>query len=349
MDKNYRYELLEVLKNEYKKNGFSKKLRSEIECLIKDLKDEKKLALMYRYKFSIFNNGIKRKDLESVYIKLFNKIRTYKIIEEYNYFSDNIYTTIFGNMEVIYRDFGLDFINKVVDIYVTTNDKEKEKLLEKIFIGIYKTEDKEYINMILDNIDSIKEEHISNLILETINESFLEHDLIKDNKKEILDLLLRTNSEYNSKILTEFIKNIVNNKILTNNIVNLFKVLSTEQNEELVKSYFKIIKISSINNNVTMQEKCLITLKEISESGSNVKLYCEVLLNVILKIEDEFIQNYFLEKIKTIKNEKSLKLIIHLVPLLKEYSSKFEIIKVINSLEDENNTLTKRLVINLDK
>ena len=69
----------------------------------------------------------------------------------------------------------------------------------------------------------------------------------------------------------------------------------------------------------------------------------------ICKIKDKKIVEYLLDKLKEINNPKSLELIIAVSPLLNKFSNKEEYIRVINSIEDENNNLTKKLVINLDK
>lgn len=109
----------------------------------------------------------------------------------------------------------------------------------------------------------------------------------------------------------------------------LYNILGKDKN--LLDDYIDVLNEIKLKNNL------------------DLKLVCRIFLEVIVVCKSSYIQDYLLEKLKYISNNKTLELILLLAPILSKYSDEEEFVKVIDSLEDKEHTFTKKLVIDLNK
>lgn len=125
-----------------------------------------------------------------------------------------------------------------------------------------------------------------------------------------------------------------------------------DNNKELIDSILMLIEDRNFIRleDKTLQNNCIYLLKNVAEKDiKNIKLVVKIILDIIIVTDNNYIQDYLIEKIKYIKTQESLKLILMLTPILNEFSNEDEYVNVIDSLEDKSGNLTKKLVINFNE
>lgn len=362
MDQNYAYQLRNLMrvesKNAKKDNKkISERIKNEFDIILKNMEGTSKLEVLYKFRYAVFNAGITNSELENIYIKLLKKIAFTD--EKSVIFADwnNVFSMIFGNIFALYNEHGKYNISKIIDLFCNTKNEIKMEVLMMLFIGLFnvETRDFDYIDLILENIRKTDNDYILKSYKNIIkNICFLndENFIISKYKDYIAFQFSESRSKYNSEMLSELLDIFADSKRNINNVnlINLFKVFSNSDNRDLINAYYELMN----NHNFTkcdykIQNRCINILKNIPNiKFLNMRLTTEIILEIIVVCDDEYIQDYLLEKLKYIKNYESLKLILMLTPILNEYSSVDEYVRVIDNLEDKNSELTKKLVINLN-
>jgi len=363
MEKNYAYEIEEAIKVRFKeakrdKEEVSIETKKNLLKLINNCKNTKKLEYIHKFRYSILNRDITKPELTSIYDKLFKKILNTNensiIFTEWN----NIFSTIFGNLPAIYDKVGINYINKIINLFCSTNNEDKLRCLMNLFVSLYQIEDDDVslINTILSEIEKHEEDHILNnynIIIKNIyritdNESLKEY--FSYFIYQVSDAKTKQNSEYLSdliKILIDEENNIEKEYVM---LLLLLKTFSTSSNIELISAYHTLITNPTfIKSDSILQNKCILLLKKISEDNfMKIRLITQIIIDIIILNDNKEIVDYLLNKLLIVKNNETLELILKLEPLLSTYTDNKEYIRVIDSLEDNEAKLTKKLIINLE-
>jgi len=361
MEINYVYEIDKAIKQRFKvaKQEDEKvclETKKNLLKLVNNCKDTEKIKVIYKYRYAILNRDIANPDLYNIYDRLFRKIlftdESSVIFKEWN----NIFTTIFGNMPVIYDNVGKKYISKIVNMLCNSKNENKIKCLMNLFVSLYHIDsnDIDFIDLILNEIDKHEESYILDSFVIIIRNIYkvIENDFLNKYKDFILYQFSESNGEKNSLYLTRLLEVFINNELTGKvlHLLSLFKLFSLSTNYELINSCYTLVNNKTffkIDSN--LQNECLMILKNVKENNDiKIKLITNIILNIILVTDNNKIQKYLLEKIKIINNNKTLDLILKLEPILTNYTKEEEYIRVIDNLEDKQYNLNKKLVINLE-
>ena len=361
MEKDYAYEIEKATKIRFKevkkqKEDVSLETKKNLLKLLNNFKNTKKLEYIYKFRYAILNRDIAKPELSEIYEKLFKKMLNSNensvIFTEWN----NIFSTIFGNIPVINDNVGIKYIDKIVTMFCNTKNESKLRVLMLLFVSLYHIDnkDKKYIDLLLEEINKTEESYILDSYQTIIKNIYKinENDLLFNHREFILyqfsESISKSNSEYLSELLNIFLTEEDNIKNIY--LINLFKIFSSTENRELRNAYYELMNNKIfIESDKNIQNRCLIILKHIPSSEYlKMRLVTRIILEIIVVIESKYIQDYLLEKVSRIKNTDSLELLLHLTPILNDFSTEDEYVRVIDSLEDKSNNLTKKLVINLD-
>lgn len=363
MEKNYAYEIETVIKDRFKevkkdKEEFSLDTKKNLLKLVNNCKNTKKIEYIYKFRYAILNRDIAKPELINIYEKLFKKILNTDensiIFTEWN----NIFSTIFGNIPVIYDNAGLKYINNIIDLFCDTNNDNKLRCLMNLFISIYNVEKEDFyiIKFLLNEIQRQETDHILdnyNMIIKNLYK-FTDNEELKKYFNYIIYQISDSKSKLNSEYLNVLLEILINedNSIEKEYLIilNLLRTFSTSKNMELISAYHALITNNSfIKSDSILQNKCILLLKKISEDNfMKIRLVTEIILNIIIVCDNKDIENYLLNKLLVIKNNEVLELLLKLEPVLSSFTDTKEFIRVIDSLEDNSNNLTKKLVINLE-
>lgn len=363
MENNYAYEVEKAIKIRFKeakinKEEVSLETKKNLLNLLNNCKNTKKLELIHKFRYSILNRDITKPELTNVYENLFKKMLN---TDENNIiFTEwyNIFSTIFGNLPAIYDKVGINYINRIINLFCNTNNEDKLRCLMNLFICLYQIEDEDIslIDTILLEIEKQEEGHILNNYNTIIKNIYK----ITDNKYlkeyfsyfiyQISDAKTKQNSEYLSDLIKVLIdeENSIEKEYVM--LLLLLKTFSTSSNMELISAYHTLITNPVfIKSDNILQNKCVLLLKKISDDNfMKIRLTTKIIIDIIIKSENKEIVDYLLNKLINIKNTETLELILKLEPLLSTYTNNKEYIRVIDSLEDKDAKLIKKLVINIE-
>lgn len=362
MDENYSILLEDLMKTESKeakkeKKCISDRIKNEFKLIIKNLENTDKLEKIYKFRYAIFNAGIRNPELEETYMRLLKKVAftDEKSIIFANW--DNVFTTIFGNIPVIYNDHGKDYPNRIINMFCNTKNELKLNLLMLLFRNIYniEPEEMEFVDKMLLHINKTEENYILKSyesIVKYLYNLCDKESILYNYKNFILEeAFAKSKSGHNSGLLSDMLEIFVDKDINNHNLINLFKVIAISDNRDVADAYFNLINDEAFINleDTKLQDRCIKLLDEVKESNYlNIHLITEIILNIIILSNNKYIQDYLLDKIKRIKRAESLELILMLTPILKTFSNEDEYVRVIDTLEDKNSDLTKKLIINLN-
>jgi len=364
MEKNYAYQIEKAIKERFKEAKKDKEDKISIETkknllkLVNNCKNSKKLEYIHKFRYAILNRDITKPELTSVYEKLFKKIlntdENSVMFTEWN----NIFSTIMGNLPAIYDLIGINKINNIIDLFCETKNENKLRVLMTLFISIYNLEkdDLYIINFLLDEIKRQETDHILdnyNMIIKNIYK-FTDNDDLK----KYFNYIIYQISDSKSKLNSEYSKDLLEILINENNdlkkeytmILLILRTFATSENKELIYAYHALITNSEfIKADSILQNKCISLLKKIAKDNFiKIRLVTQIILDIIIDNHNKKIVNYLLIKLINIKNNESLELLLKLEPVLSSFTNTKEFISVVDSLEDNNNQLTKKLVINLE-
>jgi len=359
MDKNFSYEIEIATKEHYKKAKKNKEdvslyTKSNLLKLLNKCKDTKKEEYIYKFRYAILNRDFTNPKLSYIYEKLFNKIISTK--EDSVIFTnwDNVFTTIFGNMPVIHDKVGINYIDKIINIFCKTTNENKLKCLMNLFVTIYNIDNLDVIDYILIELNNQENEHILdnyNLIIKNLYK-ITDNEYLKNYFYYIFSQISNSKNAINSEYLKELLEIFLFNENNFENpyLITLFKIFSESTNMELIYAYHTLITNSEfIKADSVLQNKCILLLKKISEDNfMKIRLVTQIIIDIIIVSDNKEINNYLLNKLLIVKNNETLELILKLEPVLSSFTDDKEFIRVINSLEDKDSNLTKKLVINLN-
>lgn len=362
MEKNYAYEIEKAIKERFKeakkdKEDISIETKNNLLNLVNNCKNSKKIEYLYKFRYAILNRDITKPELTNIYEKLFKKIINTEensiLFTEWN----NIFTTIFGNLPVIRDNVGLEYINKIVNILCKTNNESKLRCLMNLFVYTYQIEKENLFltNFILTEIDKQENEHVLNnynLIIKNLYK-FTDNEILNNYFEYIIYQLSNSISKDNSEYISELIKVLIDDNNIEKEytmILLLLKTFATSENKELIYAYHALITNSEfIKADSILQNKCILLLKKIAKDNyMKIRLVTQIIIDIIVLNDNKEIVDYLLNKLIKVKNTNTLELLLKLEPVLSSFTDDKEFIRVVNSLEDNDNKLTKKLVINLE-
>lgn len=365
-----RKELIKHIKEEIKKferRGIKhSKLYKEELFELTNIKSNFALEDLKNNKYNLISSSrIYSKQLEELYLLLYNKLKKSTDFEKIYRGKNNIFDTILSNIDLIYNLYGYEYVRDIVYLYYSISDENKLDVIGKYFAKSYKLKktNEDFLNVLLTKIKETDNlEKLNNLSLLLEDEFYFMDTWLYDNKENILKIICNSKSEYNSKMIgkliniligrtsIQIIRNLENN---SGNFIKLFELFAYSNNELLINTLYTLITTMHNFNYVkdfSLQDKCIDLLENLSQNKDNdLNLYLNIILNVIVKSNNQYIQDYLIEKLKHINNKKTLELIHKISPLLLELTNEDEYIRIIDNMEDKNSITTKKLVINLNK
>lgn len=362
---------------ETKDKKVSKFIKEDLKELIFNTKDIFTLQILKQHKFEILNNipnineeiNESKEELYKTIIniikeKLNNEKYIFILKKDYSNNGSNLFNlldsifyidecidkeTINRLLNIVKKDSSIEKIKtSILLIHISYNIKDKELMSDFAYYVEKAMPDKiDLIYELLSNINVYQEKNIEIIKLfkyyiekeENQNYNFYMRKLINIFTNNNLNTL---KPEYKKRILLRLLT-LTHQYYDNNNLDLVLSLYRTNDKEFWMKDVYKI--------DFELQEKIISIIINLDNDYVFKSKFIETIDKVILPIKNKEIQNYLLDKIKSLKSINSLILINDLYPIIIKYIKQEEIKNIVNDIYEieQNEDSIKKVLLPISK